>query len=196
VGRIRFMSDDGGQYLCTGFLIAGDLIMTNHHCMKTQTEAASAQIDFDYDRAGSHPLTITVKELVFADSDLDFAVHRLKKNPNRAFLKMADSEIRDDESLLIIQHPAGEPKQISEKDCKVSGPTISGVSSALTDFGHLCDTLGGSSGSPVIDLNSKVVVGLHHLGFLPTSDKLVNQAVKMGPILKLIREQHPEILLQ
>ena len=190
------MADDGGQYLCTGFLIAADLIMTNHHCMKTQSEAASAQVDFDYDRAGAHPVSVNVKELVFADADLDFAVHRLKKGANRTPLKLADGSIQEDQTLLIIQHPAGEPKQVSQKDCKVSGASIRGVSKALTDFGHLCDTLGGSSGSPVIDLKLKVVVGLHHLGFLPTSEKLVNQAVKMGPILKLIRERHPEILAE
>jgi hypothetical protein len=194
VGRIRFVSDDGGEYLCTGFLIAADLIMTNNHCMKTQTEAATAQIDFDYDRQGVRPVTISVKELVFADADLDFAVHRLKKNANRPALKLVDSEFRDGQALLIIQHPAGEPKQISQQDCKVSGPSIAGVSAALTDFGHLCDTLGGSSGSPVIDLTSKVVVGIHHLGFIPTSATLVNQGVKMGLILKLVRERRPDIL--
>ncbi len=62
VGRIRFMSDvNGGQYLCTGFLIANDLILTNQHCMKTQTEAASAQIDFDYDQDETSMLTINVR---------------------------------------------------------------------------------------------------------------------------------------
>ena len=50
-----------------------------------------------------------------------------------------------------------------------------------TDFSHLCDTMGGSSGSPVLSRRSLEVIGLHHLG-IDLADKdwrHQNRAVRM-----------------
>ena len=66
------------------------------------------------------------------------------------------------EELFIIQHPAGETKQISMNECAVSRPVADGRAAA-TDFAHTCDTLGGSSGSPVFTTDGRLV-GLHHYG--------------------------------
>ncbi len=61
-----------------------------------------------------------------------------------------------------------------------------------TDFEHRCDTLGGSSGSPVLDRASLNVVGLHHLGFLE-GDTPVNRAVLIADVLAKIRTQFPDL---
>ena len=88
--------------------------------------------------------------------------------------------------MVMIQHPAGRPKQVSIVNCKVMGARVAGVTSALTDFGHGCDTLNGSSGSPAIDIQTGRVLGLHHLGYLPT-DEPVNRAVQIQQILDFLR---------
>ena len=54
VVRLRFVGDDGNEYVCTGFMVSRDLLMTNHHCMQSDAEVRSALADFDFDRpAGS-----------------------------------------------------------------------------------------------------------------------------------------------
>ena len=58
------------------------------------------------------------------------------------------------------------------------------------DFGHRCDTLGGSSGAPVLDLQSGRIVGLHHWGYLDSDPDPVNQAVHFRLILDDLRSDH------
>ena len=194
VARLRFIGDDGRQYLCTGFLVSSDLLLTNHHCIKSDSEMRSALVDFDYDSSGAPPTTLQLRELVAKDRDLDFALLRLAESPSRQALSLDPTEPDQDQGLLVIQHPAGLPKQVSILDCRVNGTQVSGLSSRTTDFGHLCDTLGGSSGSPVQTTASGKVIGLHHLGFRSGSDKLFNQAVKIGLIVQFLRDNNPAVL--
>ena len=198
VVRLRFIGDDGGDYLCSGFMISRDLLMTNNHCIKTNSEMISALIDFDYDEVGAKQSGSRLKELILTNSDLDFSLLRLRDpiGPDRGFLKLAAVKPSTKQSLIIVQHPGGEPKQVSRQDCIVENPEMTGISPQNTDFSHLCDTRGGSSGSPVIDNSSQIflVVGIHHLGFDPSSSSLVNRAVRMGLILEEIRSKKPSIL--
>ena len=90
---------------------------------------------------------------------------------------------------MIIQHPGGEPKKFSLEGCVVAGLQRAGASAEPTDFGHECDTKGGSSGSPVFDRTTGRVVGLHHFGFREGLDEPVNQAVEIGRILGDLRAQ-------
>jgi hypothetical protein len=194
VARIRFIGDDGRTYYCSGFLIASDLVMTNEHCMRSDLEVESAEADFDYDAEDSKILTIGVKKRELVDVALDLGVFRLVSTVDRPALQMAAADPVEKQALLIIQHPGGEPKKISQEDCRVQGTNIAGAGGGLTDFGHLCDTLGGSSGSPVIDLGSGTVIGLHHLAFSTDAAALVNQAVRMNLIVSKIKQQNPGLL--
>ena len=194
VARLRFVGDDGRQYVCTGFLVSQDLLLTNHHCIKSNSEMTSALVDFDYDSSAASATTLRLRELVAKDPELDFALLRLAESSDRQVLRLDPTEPGPDQALLIIQHPGGSPKQVSILDCRVANQQVSGISSRLTDFGHLCDTLGGSSGSPVQVLTSGSVIGLHHLGFRSGSDKLFNQAVKVGHIIQFLKDNASSLL--
>jgi hypothetical protein len=189
VARIRFVGDEGIAYFCTGFLVAPDLLLTNEHCIQSERERRSALVDFDYDTAGSRARPYLLSTTVLLDAGLDYGLFRLKKTPGRPPLPLRDTQIADGQALLIIQHPAGEPKQVSLTQCTVSQTSLKGRGEPGTDFGHLCDTLGGSSGSPVQDPRNGDVVGLHHLGFRKGSPGAVNQAVKIGKILQDIQDR-------
>ena len=60
-------------------------------------------------------------------------------------------------SLFVVHHPGGFAKHISLGRCQTSDPAIRG-----DDVLHICDTLGGSSGAPIFDNNSRKVIGLHY----------------------------------
>lgn len=196
VARLRFVGDDGGQYFCTGFLVSADLFLTNHHCIQSEGEMRSALVDFDYDASAAQPFNGRFKELVEKDAELDFALLRLAQRSDRQALRLEISDPAENQALIVIQHPAGEPKQVSLLDCRVRNALISGTTPRQTDFGHLCDTLGGSSGSPVQDIGSGGAIGLHHLGFRPGSDRPVNQAVRLRLIVDFLRTKRPAVLTE
>lgn len=183
VARLRFVGDDGGVYVCTAFLVTSDLMLTNQHCIASQSEMESALVDFDYLEEGVIGRTLQFSELIETDHTLDYSVVRLSQCVGRTPLELDTNHPADEEQLLIIQHPGGEPKQVSIADCTVDGPLVEGRGGTETDMGHQCDTKGGSSGSPVFQFNSRRVVALHHLGINPASGNLFNRAAHIDLIL-------------
>ena len=51
----------------------------------------------------------------------------------------------------------------------------------MSQFNYACDSEGGSSGSPIIDVATRHVIGLHHLGKVTTSP-CTNGATHLTPI--------------
>ncbi len=185
--RLRFIASNIGQATCTAFLLNDNLLMTNEHCISTEPEMRSSIAEFNYDGFGFTPARVRAVALLRTNTKLDYSILRLAGNPGSLYGKVSlqiQAAIHEGSPLVIIQHPAGQPKQVSIKGCSVSGVSRFGRESALTDFGHLCDTLGGSSGSPVIDSSNGQVVGLHHLGI---NGVIVNRAVHMPQILEDLR---------
>ena len=191
VARLRIMTDDG-QAFCTGFLLGEGLLLTNEHCVRTAEEAASLLVDFRYDAPTARPEVVRGATLLRTSAGLDYTLLRLSKPVEAAFGRLhleTAAPARDRQELVIIQHPGGEPKQVSLEGCLVAGLQREGASTLKTDFGHECDTLGGSSGSPVLDRATGRVVGLHHFGFREGLDEPVNQAVEIGRILEDLSTQ-------
>src|SRR6266568_3483206 len=193
IARLSFISG-GEQYVCTGFLLTRDLLLTNEHCLGTNEAALSALAEFGFDSLAATPTTFRVSKLEAVDSPLDYALVRLVKAPTGfGRVTLGSVTVTDGQALVIIEHPAGEYKQASIDDCKVRTASRAGVTAALTDFGHLCDTLGGSSGSPVLDRQTGRVVGLHHLGFLSGVADPVNQGVHIGLVLEDLKRRLPAL---
>jgi V8-like Glu-specific endopeptidase len=191
VARLTFVSQDGDDVLtCTGFLVAPKLFITNDHCPRGDKERKSAIVEFDYDTEKAHTKIYRLKGELARDEPLDFAFFELNKPvSDREPLKLlADPQsLNNGMDLILIQHPAGLPKRLAAKECRVKAPPA-GLQPA-TDFGHECDTQGGSSGSPV-QTPSGLVIGIHHYGFdtsIVDPDLQFNQAVKMTEIIKFIK---------
>lgn len=210
VAHIQFASDkDGQEYICTGFMIRPDLLVTNRHCIASPDEANSAVLLFDYDTEESTVLRQSFPEqqltIVLSSCDLDFTLLRLAKpfapGDNRV-LKLSTATPQK-QNLIVIQHAGGIHKRISTINCKVVDAARSGNSSLGTDFGHTCDTLKSSSGSPAILFEAGsgrgAVVGLHHLSApqhlqgTGSADE-VNLAVTMKQIIDFIRRVNPSLL--
>jgi len=203
VARLRFIGDDGKLYFCSGFLISANLLMTNEHCPDSENEWRSTLVDFDFDVPNTRPRPENVsqfKDFVLSHRPLDFSIFRLKFTPpGRVPLVLDTSVPSPNKDLLLIQHPGGKSKRISVIDCKAVAPPQGLSPRSASDFFHLCDTEGGSSGSGVIDPATGKVVGLHHLGWdteqmpLPPDSHQLNQAVLMRDIINFIKTNRPDI---
>jgi V8-like Glu-specific endopeptidase len=197
IARLRFMTPDG-EALCTGFLVGADLLMTNQHCITTDEEAQSAVVEFGFDSDAAVPTRLRVRKVEATDFGLDYSLLRLAATPPSQFGRLHFGKAPGAQAaLVIIQHPGGQPKQVSFfPNCAAGTLNVPGRQTTDSDFGHVCDTLGGSSGSPVLDWTTGQVVGLHHLGFRQGLDKPENQAVHVQKILADIKAKVSDGIFQ
>ena len=162
--------------VCTAFLVAPDIAITAGHCISSR-DCADRRIVLGY-RAqldGSTPTIVDAtrvfscaevlaRRLVYGadsvDDELpDYAVFRLDR-ADAAFEAPAlrrSGGIRVGEELAIVGHPLGLPLKVAA-GARVVRILPSGM--AVTDL----DAYGGSSGSPVIAVESGEIVGLLSFG--------------------------------
>ena len=95
VAHLRIPKDDGETALGTGFMVARDLLMTNHHVIATPGEAAGTEVSFNYqlDRHGvlCQPVPARVRSGgdFHTNADLDFTVVQLADPPDFGVLDLA-----------------------------------------------------------------------------------------------------------
>jgi endonuclease G, mitochondrial len=219
VGRIHIRTRSGRTAgFGTGFMVSPRLLLTNNHVLSTEDEAASSEVEFDYqqDRHG-RLLPVVVfgldpRTFFLTSERLDFtlvAVHEQSLNgiPLTQYgwsrLIGAQGKALQGDALNIIQHPRGETKQIVLR------------SNHLVDlfdaFAHyVTDTEPGSSGSPVYS-DQWEVVALHHSGvpkmengqyiakdgsiWRPGMDPedlewVANEGIRVSSLVEYITQQH------
>jgi hypothetical protein len=179
------------QSYCTGFLVSPTLIITNQHCVANDADALSTLAEFKFEKPRAAPeRVVRVHKLELADAGLDYAILRLEKNAGATYgrVSLAPLGTISDQNgtLAIVQHPNGRKKMVAADNCAVVSQSVNGPGGTKTDFSHSCDTLRGSSGSPVFTNPGGVLVGLHHWGF-DESGHTVNQAVFMSEVLADLR---------
>ena len=178
------------QGFATGFLVAPNLLLTNHHVFRGADEAEGVGAQFLFERTHEGLREGLIFECDPArffvnDKGLDYAIVALKETsvsgaPLDQFkflpLIAAKGKIRKGDPVSIIQHPAGRPKQYA---------TVNNRLLDLRDDGFLLyetDTLEGSSGSPVFNEHWEVI-GLHHSGVPQIEgDKLVKRDGSLVPL--------------
>lgn len=170
----------GGSSLCTGWRVSSDnRIFTNNHCVETNSEATSTEFWFNYQNTSCGGNTretivkVTGASLLKTDYTLDYSLITVNNFANISQFGYFGLDVREatqGERIYIPQHGAGNPKELaieSDQDsnglCQVNQASTSGRGSN-TDIGYYCDTIGGSSGSPVLAAASNKVIALHHLG--------------------------------
>ncbi|MCP5104456.1 MAG: PKD domain-containing protein [bacterium] len=187
----------GGTSACTGWLLGSEgHVVTNHHCIETQTDASNTDYEFmaegadcgtDCSSWGACPGVVEASAgtLVATDVDLDYSLILLPVNitPTYGYLQFRDTLPTIDEKIYLPQHPGAYGKQIAlESDtngpvAKVYSTTELPCVGGPGDIGYYADTAGGSSGSPVLALEDNLVVSLHHCANCP------NRGVPIPPII-------------
>lgn len=173
----------GGFEACTMWRVGpGNLVFTNEHCITNQAQANASEMRFNWQRqtCGGALLpgtTVSVDQFVMDHFVLDFALVTLENFPAIEQFGFLELDVRQPnvlERIYIPQHGNGDPKQLAilsdvdgaagpDNNCRVRDNAFDG-NGTNTDVGYWCDTVGGSSGSPVLSGDTHQVIALHHFG--------------------------------
>lgn len=149
----------------TGFLIAPNTILTNHHVLfDAGKPVQKALIWFNYERdvQGRDRKVESCEadiSTIIGDPEHDWAIIRLVKPPREKYDPLvlgANKPVLEGDFVYIVQHPNGEPKKIGMTHNQVVAVTNDCVQ-------YLTDTLPGSSGAPVFN-DAWHVIALHREG--------------------------------
>ncbi len=174
-----------GDELCSAWRVGPDnRMLTNHHCFSSTVDARNTEVWFGYECvvcggfAVHRPVKVTGDQVLATDPTLDytlFSVQDFDSIGDFGYLNIDDRDPVAGEPLYIAQHPAGAPTVValaSDDDrsgnCAVQDPAADGYAHG-SDVSYLCDTEGGSSGSPVISRRTNEVIALHHFGGCPNA---------------------------
>ena len=155
----------------TGFLTDDNLLITNNHVIPSREVAAIVKAEFHYDTQDMAPQQYDLDAAGgFATSPKeqdDWTAVRIKGDPQKdsqdqypiqpiKLVRLPAGEPAVPGPAFIIQHPAGGPKQLALYNNML-------VHADERRIQYKTDTLEGSSGSPVFDVQWRVI-GLHHSG--------------------------------
>jgi V8-like Glu-specific endopeptidase len=204
VGRIN-LPEVEGQYLGTGFVVANDLVMTNRHVAMffaqprstgwTIGDGFSPSIDFKSEHALSDTAAFRVTDiaLIHPDPRVDLALLKVATSSDSGNLRLpaplklaSDAEVvAAKRPIYVIGYPAFDPRNNASAVTQVFGSIfhvkrfapgdVMKTDNRRLQFLHDCSTLGGNSGSCVVDFSHHVVFGLHYGG----NYLVANRAVSM-----------------
>lgn len=173
----------------TGFLIGPGVLITNNHVFEKASDAAKSILDFDYelDIDGNERLPARFRlvpgALFHTNVQLDYSVVGVEPKSidgahdlaDFGWLSLSGEPGKGDpgEYLTIIQHPAGELKQVCVRENKL-------LKYFSDRIWYMTDTVGGSSGSPAFNRFWQVTA-LHHSG-VPKKDSHGRWLTKDGKV--------------
>jgi N-acetylmuramoyl-L-alanine amidase len=163
-----------GGWMATGFLVAPDILLTNHHVLPTPDAAMVAEVHFGYEYEATDLLIQQLKrppaprifrlrpDKLFVSSPaidgLDYTFVGIDPQASTEFgyitMKRDSLQFARDEPVYLIHHPLGEPKAVSLDDTQILG-----VQAAVVHYA--AETDDGSSGAPVFDRFGRLCA-LHH----------------------------------
>lgn len=148
----------------TGFLVAHDLLLTNNHVLPHSDLLSNTIFRFNYEenfQGEAQPTDeyrVKPNGIFHTNQTLDYTLVQVEEKPGLkwGWLPLQPNKIRGDSRVNIIQHPFGQPKQIS-----LQNNFVQYVGGNVVQY--ITSTFNGSSGSPVFN-DAWEVVALHHAG--------------------------------
>lgn len=193
IGRVELPGGPIMEYFGTAFVVGPNLLMTNRHVGRIFTDGVGtkrllyqpdgAAVDFLREDGSSKAAVVRVTDVVMIHPYWDMALLEVDSLPGNVVpLKLAaiDPERYRDRDVLIVGYPARDPRnnldlqdRIFERRYGVKRlhPGKARGREEFPSFGHRvralthdASTLGGNSGSAVIDVETGAVIGLHFAG--------------------------------
>jgi len=188
VARIERIDDPqpqtgtGRTSLGTGFLVAADVLMTAAHVVDLlsfstgvlERGQAAAEFQGYFGASGSELRQIV--EVIAIDSVHDLALLRIDPiathDDSRPVLNPISVASKAGQAICVVGYPLQDPRNppsfvsiIFENRFGVKRAALGEITSCDDiRFSHDCSTLGGNSGSPVVDLVTGQVCGVHVSG--------------------------------
>lgn len=193
VGRINLENDVTYEWVGTGWMLESDIMITNRHVAEVFGKANGAKfifkqgsdgspikasIDFLEEENNPDSKSFAITEILYIEKDPgpDIAFLRVTKiagDRSQQPISLASSTLSIKQEIVVIGYPASDsriPDQLlmtkifgDVYDKKRLSPGIlKSVSENL--LLHDCTTLGGNSGSVMIDLKTGQAVGIHFGG--------------------------------
>ena len=181
-----------GTGLCTGWLVGcqGHLF-TNQHCITVAADAVNTDYEFmaEGPTCGSSNCQLCWTGNIWSgdatfiqnDAALDYALVHLDGDPQATYgsFLLDNRAAIVNERIYIPQHPNGNAKMLAMQStdptdasgyCEVHSLSLPSCGNgAPVDVGYMCDTQGGSSGSPVVAYSNHQVIALHHCSGCPNT---------------------------
>jgi V8-like Glu-specific endopeptidase len=159
---------------CTAWLASDDILITNNHCIARSNEANGAKASFNYVDGVSSTERIWYDCSTFVQTwkSLDMTALRCApingQLPGQVHgkLTVASTDAATNSNIYVLHQNCDYKLQSGCAPTKKYSPgIILNANYSSTDASYDADTLGGSSGSPVLSANGHEVVALHHYGY-------------------------------
>jgi len=191
VGRVEVEGHPNLEWIGTGFLVAKDVVMTNRHVAVEFTSPRGngrwgitpgmrARIDFREEHGVMHSSEFHIKGLIGIHGSYDMALFRLEPAaglPEPLPLSSGPGRVEElpGRTVYVVGYPAWDGRRNDPEPMQRLFANIYNVKrlqpgsvmrylAGQQIFTHDCSTLGGNSGSPVVDLDSHGIIGLHFGG--------------------------------
>jgi endonuclease G len=190
VGRIDLVGHPDYEWVGTGWLVRPNILATNRHVAEIFARSSgdrftfrlgvsrrpiSASIDFLREAGNRDRKAFQIQEVLHIEGadGPDLALMRVAAIPGAQPIQLATSEPRARTQVAVIGYPARDSRIPDQDlmedlfgnvyDCKRLAPgQIKGIEHGLLT--HDCSTLGGNSGSVVLDLATGKALGIHFAG--------------------------------
>lgn len=219
VGRIEVQGLRGVPFVGTGWLVDKYTVVTNRHVAlafaqragggftfrpRTARRPMSARIDFleETGRKGEREFEIIEILHIEDDAGPDFALLRIEPRTDRFRLAppipLATSLVKPEQQVAVIGYPARDSRvpdarlmqsifgNVYNKKRLAPGQVTWAKKDVLF---HDCSTLGGNSGSAVIDLATGRAVGLHFAGRFLEANYAVSSALVARRLEQVLRRK-------
>jgi S1-C subfamily serine protease len=171
VGRI---DDAAGHHVGTGFVVGPGLILTNRHVLniisygtERLTKGATISFHWELDVPANSP-PVPIAGVVAVHPDVDLALLRVASSPEP--LVRAEVPAGDDDWVVAVGYPGEANPPPVHAAVFMGGLGVRRVSPGIVRdadsrmIAHDCSTMGGSSGSALLALETGEVIGIHYEG--------------------------------
>ena len=208
-GRVEVQHHPRSSWIGTGWMIRKNIVVTNRHVAKEFAQSngdtftfrrnfngrqLKASMDFKEEYQRDDEQTLAIEEVIWIAPEGEADIAFLKtREASTGFIEVQE-DIDDGAIVAVIGYPAFDSRNSlaemnrifkSTYNVKRFQPGKKMYDRSDEVFHHDCSTLGGNSGSPVIDITTGKAVGLHFAGkYLDT-----NAAIKGSVLTQKLGEK-------